>query len=1322
VAGEGIIGEVSGGFVISWVEADRRWAEWIAYHVNELGLPVHIEYPAGSNRTVEYQRMLESGYRVIAVVSPESIGDPVTTGEWASALTLDPSSAGRRVIPMLVKPCDAGLLRPLVPLRLYELDAADMPADRLLAALGLMELPRRVPEFPGLTKGEDRSLRLVDALIKQAPQDERRFLVPSGDPLPQLRLLSERARAEAGSVGVGSRLTDDFGAGLYVVRDIEAVLVDRLRDRVRTPQILVGDPGAGKTSLLWGIATRLLANDDHEVLLVKATWLRATAEQPALVTSEMIAAAIAEAGRDCMLMIDTADLVVNTEEGHLALVGAVDTAINGGASVVVTSRPDEVQLLPAGWDRVPLTNYGTESSDGTPSEFERAIASHSRFYCSSAESSREMAARLISAVARRQPLGQLCLRPLTLRLLFQLYAPSTVADNVDVTGLYYAFWRDRVCRDRRVWAPEVSPPDPGRDLSQMARSLALAMLREGNPEITLRTRFDPAEDDRLRRDVGLLVQRGVGEILDGGNSIAFRFFHQTFFEFAAAQALLHTKGLAALSLLEQRLRQRPDDYLLLAVFEQTWLCAWRDETMSRMASDTAERMLDELLLQLGPGEGRETLPYPLQRTLLAVLAQGSDIPTSCCKKLGDALAAVSLPVVRDCLALMPPPLRNWTENDLDVVLRCADRTDAAWVSVLDVLTRLVQRDGRLAASAVRRLKLADLIARVPAKDFFGIIELPELLADLLPVDPTYALGKLTELGRFAMRENSHNYLATILRLVLRRADDLPEVDLAGWTDDIVGVTTDRKQAVIVLHAEAHRISAVRRATRNGWPSLLEELGDALAAVAEGKKVTAPDGARLGGVLTALAIWGPLSTVPTVDSLLGARDEPHVHAEIHRGWLVGYTCRAPNLMMDLWVDRLVEGLPASHRQPNGAPQRWADTIRRTLERPDVDPAVAAGVAERVAKRLGGDEVTHWLDPDVLLRLVVRGAGIGLTAAREAAVRIRAGYDLDPDALRTFLQQAARLDFSAAEEEVVLDTLIERGECGYLDQFLDKRPDHPLREHATRLWALVTKGMASHRITARRDAGRLLQTLVRRGGLKPPPWRTLTGWFTEANDVAVRISLIQVMGAGLGSGHYSADAMWETLRPLREELFGGVSSADVLEARSQLVVAIAKWGSPSDADELLDLAFQEPIEASVLAKVSSFVQAEHRVGAVRPDMPEVTFLMEFGQRLKCTPARARKDTAVRWRPAMAEMLARAGAEDQISVLNALVTMDELFAASIVLQLEPWRHPAVRKRLNELLDDRRVGARLRRNLRMVLATKTGHLARYDWPELPELLKPHR
>ncbi|MFB9905637.1 TIR domain-containing protein [Allokutzneria oryzae] len=1320
--GHGKMIVVAAGIVISWVEADRTWAAWIAYQLGERGFPVHWEYAPGSNRAYEYGRMLREGYRVIAVVSPHSLADEVAQGDWVSALHHDPTGAARRVVPVLVEPCDPGVLAPLVPLRLYRLGKDDA-ADHLLAALGILDRPQASPEFPGTGTAEDDSLRAVDSLIKRAPENERRFLVSSDDPLPRLRVLSDRARAEAGQVTSGPRIGDHFGAGLYVRRDVEAGLLDGLREGAGTPRLLVGEPGAGKTSLLWGIATGLLADSDgREVFLVKATWLRATRDQPALVTPGLIASAVARSSRGCTLLVDTADLVVNDEDGYLALVGAVDAAVAGGASVAVTSRPAEAQLLPTKWRRVPLGSYNTASGDDAPSEFERAVASHSRFYCASAESAREMAARLISAVARRQPLGQLCLRPLTLRLLFELYAPSTVADNVDVTGLYYEFWRDRVVRDRRVWAPGTPiAHDDDRDLAPTVRSFALAMLREGTPEIALGGSFDPAEDERIHRDVDLLVQRGVGERVTGGAGTAFRFFHQTFFEFAAAQALLYAKGAAALSLVESRIRGRADDYFLLAVFEQTWLCAWRDRAMAATAGTVAVRMLDELLKEFEPDWTGTPLPYALQRTVLAVLAQSPDIPGTCRDKLGDVLAVASLPVVRDCLSLMPPPLRTWTEDDLSVLARCASRTDAAWVTVLDVLSRLSQRDPALTVVAVRRLGLVERASGLDKQELARRADLLKLLAGLLPAEPEFVLTVLRELGRAAVRRDANNYLATILRLVAERAEDLPDTDLGSWADSVVGRAVNRKQAVVLAHTEAHRLRALWLAARGGWSLVLIELKTVLATVACTDQVRADDGARLGGLLVALATEGPLWTADVVGMLLRERDEPQLHAELHRGWLVGYTRRAPNKMIDIWADWLAEGLPASHHRPDGVRQRWADTIRRILEREDVDAEVATGTAQDVARRMGGDQVALWLDPDILMRLVVRGAAAGIPAARSAVERISQGRDLAPHAIRAFLQQAVRAAGSVAEWEVLIDVLIAGAEHAHLHQFLDQHPDLPvsvLQSRERLLGEMVEASLASHRTTVRCDGGRLFAELVRCGGLKPPRWSSLVQWLDEAADASVRRSLVLVMAVGLDSGQYSPTAVRDVLRPLSQRMSARGPTVDVLAARSLLVVVLARWGEPDDAGELLRVAFQEPVEAAALAKVSSFVQPAHRGGARRPKVRGVPFLLKFGRRLKAMSRRARKDTAVWWRAAMSEVIGQATVDEQVHVLHSLAELDEQFAANIVLQMEPWRHAAVRHEMNALVDDPRVGDQLRRNLRLVLAEKTQHHARYDWPELPSLL----
>jgi hypothetical protein len=76
------------------------------------------------------------------------------------------------------------------------------------------------------------------------------------------------------------------------------------------------------------------------------------------------------------------------------------------------------------------------------------------------------------------------------------------------------------------------------------------------------------------------------------------------------------------------------------------------------------------------------------------------------------------------------------------------------------------------------------------------------------------------------------------------------------------------------------------------------------------------------------------------------------------------------------------------------------------------------------------------------------------------------------------------------------------------------------------------------------------------------------------------------------------------------------------------------------------------------------------------------------------------------------------ETLAVLDAVVDIDGLFAAGIALRLEPWRHPAIHDRMTELLDSPRVDDVLRRNVRMALAVRTGHLTRDGWPALPELL----
>lgn len=165
-----------------------------------------------------------------------------------------------------------------------------------------------------------------------------------------------------------------------------------------------------------------------------------------------------------------------------------------------------------------------------------------RFYCHRPERNRtEQRHRLETAVARGLSLQSICRHPVTLRMLFDLYAPEEVhALEINVFGLYCQFWEQRVVNDSRAGGLEPRATGAPDDASDVAESIALIMLSQGRPELP--------EPLLLARLTALpvaadIVQTLTGrEVLQRTTASGLRFFHQTFFEHAAARGLLSLWG------------------------------------------------------------------------------------------------------------------------------------------------------------------------------------------------------------------------------------------------------------------------------------------------------------------------------------------------------------------------------------------------------------------------------------------------------------------------------------------------------------------------------------------------------------------------------------------------------------------------------------------------------------------------------------------------------------------------------------------------------------------------------------------------------------
>src|SRR6266536_374613 len=110
--------DVERDFLVSYNSADRGWAEWIAWQLEEAGYTTVLQawdFIPGSNFVVEMDKAARQAKRTIAVLSPNYLAAPFTQPEWASAFADDPTGAERKLVPVRVADCDPhGLLGQVV--------------------------------------------------------------------------------------------------------------------------------------------------------------------------------------------------------------------------------------------------------------------------------------------------------------------------------------------------------------------------------------------------------------------------------------------------------------------------------------------------------------------------------------------------------------------------------------------------------------------------------------------------------------------------------------------------------------------------------------------------------------------------------------------------------------------------------------------------------------------------------------------------------------------------------------------------------------------------------------------------------------------------------------------------------------------------------------------------------------------------------------------------------------------------------------------------------------------------------------------------------
>ncbi|HVR97896.1 MAG TPA: TIR domain-containing protein [Thermoanaerobaculia bacterium] len=220
-------------FFISYTQADRAWAEWIAWVLEAEGFKTKIQawdFGAGSNFIVEMDKASKTAGRTIAVLSPEYLDSHFGQMEWTAAL-----AQKKELLPVRVREVEpSGLLAGIVYTDLVGLTPGAARGALLAAARKERPKPLTEPPYPG--EPPPFPLGVTDLPETKLPEVSP---LPQGSRMPfahnplfvgreeEMRILARQLRAGETSVVGEVRLAAASGLGGIGKTQLAAEFVHR---------------------------------------------------------------------------------------------------------------------------------------------------------------------------------------------------------------------------------------------------------------------------------------------------------------------------------------------------------------------------------------------------------------------------------------------------------------------------------------------------------------------------------------------------------------------------------------------------------------------------------------------------------------------------------------------------------------------------------------------------------------------------------------------------------------------------------------------------------------------------------------------------------------------------------------------------------------------------------------------------------------------------------------------------------------------------------------------------------------------------------------
>ena len=140
-------------FFISYTQADRGWAEWIAWQLEAAGYSTVLQawdFWPGQNFVSAMHQAAQEAERTLAVLSPAYLASEFGEAEWAKAFARDPKGEKGLLVPVRIQKCALeGLLGQVVYIDLVYRDETAARETLLMGVSAKRAKPAIACPFPG---------------------------------------------------------------------------------------------------------------------------------------------------------------------------------------------------------------------------------------------------------------------------------------------------------------------------------------------------------------------------------------------------------------------------------------------------------------------------------------------------------------------------------------------------------------------------------------------------------------------------------------------------------------------------------------------------------------------------------------------------------------------------------------------------------------------------------------------------------------------------------------------------------------------------------------------------------------------------------------------------------------------------------------------------------------------------------------------------------------------------------------------------------------------------------------------------------------------